>query len=1211
MIINLSRKKSPTNIREVKNLTYLNKPIPDEEWDGIGISPYVDNLESAIRNGASLIAVVSQFGTGKSSIMELLKKRYHGKETIDGIRYTREYHEVNMWSVLKDGQADAGTELHKSFLYQLISAVDSTKGEYVSKRMSTNYGLFRLSLDSFGKTCIGVGAVILWLVGLLLKLAQSVIVKWELMGEKTAEALPIILMMIAFAMLTYVALRSEMVFSTKESEKRERLIDENELIQLYRNYILQPIRGKLRLKSRHYVVFIEDLDRSNHKDKIYNFLKELRKYYIADDVSRKYRNRLTFVVNIMPESLLQDHGGFTSDDGLIYDKIFDYMISLNRVNIDNYDSVLDKLILEKRHELEDIGISVSDSNNVHSIPGMQWIIHGHDVSIRQIKARLNEAILIYHSIHEKFDIPYGKSYADFSRCAMVAYLRSEYSEDFYRMKDEDVKVLYEDFVTTVYQTKDEATEAWHENCENLSMNFIREIYELMEKHLIDGNYRIYFNNYPNKSHLYTVDEEWVRDIIIFDEYETFSGMEGELLKDNDDRVSMVMRENAEAVEQALNDYYERMTILPNVAWISVTLWNHCVEHRKEELIDTLTRFFKDLQAVNDTCRFLFHSLMDRKQGVEVLADVFRDNNDDDNEFFYAVRQELVSLYDNRVQDLKSLFAIVNKPVTWEELTEMEGIPIEDVMELFQEVDPLTGQEVLQEVCRRMLSEFKPGELNKYEKFFEEATVLHPSEEFDELLMQYEKVTKTYHSPIISYLWKRVEDGFVTEANMISVMNEIPAEQMSVEDLSKLDELENVADMDTGLLEKMRQQRRLFAYTRLLLKDGNCTIDFTEEEIQSIVNERLKWFLENRPEMFYRFRLWLCESRKNDILQYKEVFFSPYPEVIEDEIRNVTSLDIALELFDVARWNESTSEIFAWYCNRKFRTSNEAFKIFYFMGRLRDADIESIFSQFDLHKVKFSGMSVRKKDIIVEILHNPLELDEPMKNIEFQRNVGCLVPTLERELQEAMNDGTIQSKEVEKAYVGLVNGMEALSKATYGILSKMNTIYGYNDTVTNQFWEHKKYRFYVVSKILWKGSFEIEHDKLDKLWDTYVGLLKTGDGFKNIRTIMYRNQGFLQMLMERQVYQELPEEGMLALAGVLQNPDVMKFVVENYSSDVVITYFSQINGFEDKTAAKAFVELMKKYPKYAQVSAIYDNAHDKLIDGKLKGVYTKIYRHGKS
>ena len=79
--------------------------------------------------------------------------------------------------------------------------------------------------------------------------------------------------------------------------------------------------------------------------------------------------------------------------------------------------------------------------------------------------------------------------------------------------------------------------------------------------------------------------------------------------------------------------------------------------------------------------------------------------------------------------------------------------------------------------------------------------------------------------------------------------------------------------------------------------------------------------------------------------------------------------------------------------------------------------------------------------------------------------------------------------------------------------------------------------------------------------------------------MYRNQGFLQMLMERQVYQELPEEGMLALAGVLQNPDVMKFVVENYSSDVVITYFSQINGFEDKTAAKAFVELMKKYPKY--------------------------------
>lgn len=1205
MITNFSKKKTVENIREVENLTYLNKPIPGEEWDGIGISPYVDNVESAIRNGASLIAVVSPFGTGKSSVMELLKKRYYGNETVDGIRYEREYHEVNMWSVLKQGGDNAGIELHKSFLYQLISSVDSTKGEYVSKRMSANYGLFRLSLDSFGKACMGVGAIILWLVGVALKWAQPVILKWNLMGDKTVKALPIILMMIAFAMLIYVALRSEMVFSTRESEKRERLIDENELIQLYRNYILQPMRWRWRFKkSKHYVVFVEDLDRSNHKEKIYNFLKELRKYYLADETSKKYKNRVTFVVNIMPESLLQDSGRFTSNDGPIYDKIFDYMISLNRVNIDNYDSVLDQLILEKRQELERIGFSVSDGNNVHTIPGMQWIIHGHNVSIRQVKARLNDALLTYHSIYTKFDVPNGKNFADFSRCAMVAYLRSEYSKDFYRLKDEDMKEIYEDFVTTVYETKEDAAETWREDHQHLSLNFLKEIFELMEKHLIDGNYRIYFNNYPMESHLYTVDEEWVRDIIIFDEYETFSGMEGEFLKENDARVGKVIRENKDVVAQALDDFSQRMGVLPNVAWISVELWNHCVEHREELLIHTLNFYFEDLSSANDQCKFLIRSLMDRTRGVEMLARVFRDNID---VLFYDVRQLLGILYADRIQDLKSIFVIPGAPVTAEELEEMASIPIGKVMDLLPGDISSVGEEVLQMVCHRLLDELQPDELMEYAFFFEQLALLFDTEEFDELLMNYVKKTKTYHSSIISHLWERLKGAFITEADMISVMNEISPEQMEAGDFEALDELGDVFQIDNNLVNAMRKRGNLFVYAKRILCDYKSQIDFTGDEIKNIINERLEWFWENQPKMFYRFRLWLCESMKNDILQYKELFFPPYPQISEDEIYCITNLEIALQLFDVEHWNDETTETFAWYCNRKFRTSNEAFKIFHFIGRLLDEDTESVFNQFNLQKVKFSGMSAGKKETIVEILRNPLGLDEPMNNIVFQQRVGCLVSVLERELLEAMNAGTSQSKEVEKAYVKLVNGMDGLSKATYGVLSKMNTIYGYNDIVNEQFWEHKKYRYYVVSKMQWMGRFEIEHDKLDELWDTYVGLLKTGDGFKITRTTMYKNQEFLQMLMERRVYRELPEEGMLALAKAPQNSDVIQFVVENYGSDVVTSYFSTIVGFEDKTAAKAFVGLMKKYPKYAQVPEIYNNVHDKLVDGNLKGVYTKLYR----
>lgn len=1193
------------DIGEVENLTYLNKPIAGEGQDGIGISPYVDNVESAIRNGASLIAVVSQFGTGKSSIMEMLKKRYFGRETIDGIRYVREYHEVNMWSVLKQGEGNTGIELHKSFLYQLISSVDSTKGEYVSKRMSTNYGLFRLSLDSFGKACMGVGAVILWIVGVALKWAQPVILKWDLMSKTTVKALPIILMMVAFAMLIYVALRSEMVFSTKESEKRVRLIDENELIQLYRNYILQPIRWKKRLrKSKHYVVFVEDLDRSNSKEKIYNFLKELRKYYLADDASKQYRNRVTFVVNIMPESLLQDGGNIKCNEGFIYDKIFDYMVSLNRVNIDNYDSVLDQLILEKREELERIGLSVGANNNVHTIPGMQWIILGHNVSIRQVKARLNDAILTYHSIYTKFDVPNGKSFADFSRCAMVAYLRSEYPKDFYKLTDEDMKEIYEDFVRTIYETEGDAVDAWVESHNHLSKTFLKEIYGLMEKHLIDGNYRIYFNNYPMESHLYTVDEEWVRDIIIFDEYETFAGMEGELLKENNARLDKVLKDNSDAVAQALDDFFQRMGVLPNVAWVSVALWNHCMENREEQLLHTLTLYFEGQISVNDQCKIFIQSLMDRTQGVAMLGRALGQKTD---KLLYDVRKLLITSYAERIQDVKALFVISGAPITTEELDEMGKIPIEKVVVLLPDDIAEVDVEVLKTLCHRLLDELQPDGLKKRAFFFERVALIYDTEEFNEPFIRYVRITKTYHHSIIKHLWERLRSGGISEGDMISVMNEIPPEQMMLDDFMALDEMDDVSQMNPALVTAIRQQGLVFAYARLILGEKYRRIDFTKDEIDKIINERLEWFFENQWEMFYRFRLWLCESMKNDILQYKALFFSPYPQILQDEIYNVTNLRIALQLFDVANWTDSTTETFAWYCNRKFRTSNEAFAIFQFLGRLLDEDTKSVFEQFNLQKVKFSGMSSGKKEVIVELLRNPLELDEPMNNIVFQQRVGCLVPALERELLEAMNGGTSQSREVERAYVKLVNGMGALSKATYGIISKMNTIYGYNDIVNEQLWMHKRYRYYVVSKIQWLGRFEIEHDKLEELWETYVGLLKTGDGFTSTRATMYKNREFLQMLMERHTYEELPEEGMLALAKIPQNPDVMKYVVDNYGSEVVISYFSTIMGFEDKTAAKAFVKLMKEYPKYAQVTDIYNNVHSKLVDGNLKGVYTKLYR----
>lgn len=123
-----------------KKLIFLNKPISDIKADWIGVSSYVEKLQDAIEEGADMIAVLSDFGGGKSTLIELLEAKYKSIE--NGCCFYR----VNLWSHL-ESKIDTSVEIHKAFLYQLISQMDHKKSSYISKRLNKNYGLFKISTE--------------------------------------------------------------------------------------------------------------------------------------------------------------------------------------------------------------------------------------------------------------------------------------------------------------------------------------------------------------------------------------------------------------------------------------------------------------------------------------------------------------------------------------------------------------------------------------------------------------------------------------------------------------------------------------------------------------------------------------------------------------------------------------------------------------------------------------------------------------------------------------------------------------------------------------------------------------------------------------------------------------------------------------------------------------------------------------------------------
>ena len=427
-----------------RNIVYFNKPICENNVDEIGINTHVEHLESAIEQGADMISIVSRYGTGKSSLIELLKEKYSGWEDAGKQQYRRVYCQINLWSQLeesderKDGEVleSQTLELHRTFLYQLVSTIYPYKGSYISRRTGQNFGMFKISAETpMWNVLIHFATIIFAFVSIVRCFSEQIITS-ELLTEKTLGIITIAGYAISAIIIFLLFLKTEIIFSSKSSEGN-RKIEESELIDLYRQHVLIHKRWFngwfYKKRKQHFVVVIEDLDRTQRAKSVYHFLKELRKYYVpSEQIEKDFINKVTFIVNIMPEEMLQGRIESAGEkEELLYDKIFDYSIHLNTVNIDNFDSILEALLKEKSEEFDALDIKLKEGSNVHEILGMQWIVFGKELSIRQMKTRLNDAILIYESIKEKF----GKEYADFEKCACVAYLRNVFQKQFYEIED--------------------------------------------------------------------------------------------------------------------------------------------------------------------------------------------------------------------------------------------------------------------------------------------------------------------------------------------------------------------------------------------------------------------------------------------------------------------------------------------------------------------------------------------------------------------------------------------------------------------------------------------------------------------------------------------------------------------------------------------------------------------------------------------------------
>ncbi|MDD4593202.1 MAG: hypothetical protein PHG06_22700, partial [Parabacteroides sp.] len=530
--------KEKSKNKQYAPIVFMNTPISDDKEDIIGINSAITAIKHAASIGAKRIGVIADYGTGKSSLTEILgrdKKQFNKTSTI------------NMWDTLSkealqiNPSQDTISELTKSFLFQLASGIkDRNVAKHVNRRLSKNYGIISFSISSRIFWLWGILAAFAYVLFLILSNIEvdtiSSLIKsisdsitqntllW--LTNLVKHSAPFFLIAgVAFAVF---GLGSTCIAFSHWKAQNVREPEVNDVFETY-SYVYR----KLLCYTKHRLVIIEDLDRISSKDIVVGFLKEI---YRLENLSQKTKKKCPiFIISARPESQLINFADINDNlpskvgEDDVYSKLFDYTVKLKPIHYEDYGDIVLKIIGDKnslrRLSLQNI-LEENDRIKDDTLPeSFSWIIAGHNLTIRQLKDRLNSAVTLLITLKNKNYT--NQPYINFSSCAAVAYLESQYPKNYSQLikKEASFSVLIQKVPSirnlTYVENKDLKmkkevdalfNDAGLDTIENTTM--ISDIVKMLLNGDISDDFRMFFYSYPKGSYIRNGDERDVSNLLL-------------------------------------------------------------------------------------------------------------------------------------------------------------------------------------------------------------------------------------------------------------------------------------------------------------------------------------------------------------------------------------------------------------------------------------------------------------------------------------------------------------------------------------------------------------------------------------------------------------------------------------------------------------------------------------------------------------------------
>lgn len=1196
-------KKKEENKKIVKSdITYVNIPISSKNEDKIGIVQYANELKSAIKKGAQSIAVTSDFGGGKSSLIRYLETQYNGLFT--------KFCYINLWGQFTKNDLYG---LHKSFIYQLASSISTRRGNYVSKRLSKNYGMFTIALPTIGASVMSFVIFLLWVLGLVCTTWYEDVEKYiplEFFVEHHAK-IGVLAFAVAVCLALFFLYKSDIVFSAKKATE-EREVDEHELMDIYRSYICKR-------HFKHYIVVIEDLDRSNSKNVI-KFIKELRRYYIpCERKQSKWRvinwfhnilgniNRITFIVNIKSESQIVGTQG-----GKLYAKAFDYVLNLKEINIDNYDVILKKLLKDNQKLFEEHQIPVFDEQG-----GMksqfEWIIRGEKLDIREIKTRLNSAILTYVNLCSKFN----KENIKIEKCIASSYITNAHKDEYIKVKD----IGFDGIIDLYVKDPDMKEQDIIDNFKNanskgitISEAFARDIKTMICNDMLDSDYRQYFYNFPTDSYLYNDKQMRLTNIILYDKDVSQDNQFDELVKDV-----------SEIGEEVITNAFDRLDRLgvyyPKCMFYSKQLFDLVIQHSEDKLWVTIENNLSyDADSISVTAHLLMptikRSLMVKQEYVDKICDIFIRKAQ--GQAFISLRRNIIEHFEQNILCFKSLFW-GNCPL----ITKAEAESLKENIRLLQLIN-FSSLELEMDLVDTIHSY-----ILDYMDLFSQETLDSVAVYYNNL---YAALGKILNTELTQYMFgvmlkaekihPKLEAIILTNNDNENILkrykkliNVVAANDMlSDTTMNNIEAMEITGDLSEEVCKQLRDNRRYKVFVKNACTTNIDLINFQDEMIIDAINGISFPSQEDDAGLFEILRLLrqnvLSLSVGLAIEHYRRLFELPYPNITEDELNIIQNKNYALQLIDLEQIDKDAAAYIAEYLCRAMCSVGDSYEILKFVCSVKDVDVKKYFFMcLDFDAIQYYRISEEKKKDVVEKLSDTFDFDDIAEQLLYMTHTRCSYEPFEKQIWKAIKDKKFAEHKM--SYVEFVRCAKKVTNDMIKNLCEIGTIYSMPKNVTEKLFTMKKYRYYVVSQNLRDKSFNFEVEKIDVLDSVYSEVFLDKNGlYKNSQKYMAENFDFVTYMCDRKRYENESKDTRMLFVNCYQTVDCLRDLVENNTVKFCIEYLSKISGFRNEEAARFFIEIIKVNPEIAASEEVYANNYEKLVDSDLKGIFTRYHNRAK-